>query len=146
MSETSLKKKIEEIPPIDLMIGGSPCNELSSVNPKRRGLDARLRRYVTKHNKGRHFFWLFENVASMTNQSRAKITKYLGREPKAIESVNFSAQHRLRLYWGNVPWGPYENDDVTLQDMLHRHCNRQALVEKIPTVTTKSNSLKQSKH
>lgn len=33
------EKKIKEIVPIDLLIGGSPCNELSMANPKRRGLD-----------------------------------------------------------------------------------------------------------
>ena len=31
--------KIKEIAPIDLLIGGSPCNELSIANPKGKGLD-----------------------------------------------------------------------------------------------------------
>lgn len=35
------EKKIKEIAPIDLLIGGSPCNELSLANPKRRGLDGK---------------------------------------------------------------------------------------------------------
>lgn len=32
------KEKIQEIAPIDLLIGGSPCNDLSLVNPARLGL------------------------------------------------------------------------------------------------------------
>lgn len=32
------EEKIHQILPIDLLIGGSPCNDLSLVNPKRRGL------------------------------------------------------------------------------------------------------------
>lgn len=32
------KEKIKEIAPIDLLIGGSPCNDLSLVNPARLGL------------------------------------------------------------------------------------------------------------
>lgn len=31
-------EKIQEIAPIDLLIGGSPCNDLSLVNPARLGL------------------------------------------------------------------------------------------------------------
>ena len=34
--------KIKELVPIDLLIGGSPCNELSIANPKRRGLDGKI--------------------------------------------------------------------------------------------------------
>lgn len=32
------KEKIQEIAPIDLLIGGSPCNDLSLANPARLGL------------------------------------------------------------------------------------------------------------
>lgn len=35
------EKKIKEIVPIDLLIGGSPCNELSMANPRRKGLDGK---------------------------------------------------------------------------------------------------------
>ncbi|KAL7287500.1 hypothetical protein TKK_0018334 [Trichogramma kaykai] len=148
---------IKKIAPIDLLIGGSPCNELSLANPKRRGLDdpegtgvlfyeyVRIKNLVEKHNKKRHLFWLFENVASMPKIYRTKISKNLKREPKLLDSADFSAQHRPRLFWGNLPWGPYELNDVKLQDCLRKECNRQALVKKIATVTTRSNSLNQTK-
>lgn len=35
------REKIQEIAPIDLLIGGSPCNDLSLVNPARLGLHSK---------------------------------------------------------------------------------------------------------
>lgn len=35
--------QIKEICPIDLLIGGSPCTDLSFVNPKRKGLFGEFR-------------------------------------------------------------------------------------------------------
>ena len=34
--------QLNEIGPIDLLIGGSPCNELSLCNPARKGLGGRM--------------------------------------------------------------------------------------------------------
>ncbi|XP_058794757.1 DNA (cytosine-5)-methyltransferase 3B-like isoform X2 [Phymastichus coffea] len=150
-------KKIKEIAPIDLLIGGSPCNELSLANPKRRGLDdpegtgvlfydyVRIKKILIKYNKKRHLFWLFENVASMPKKFKNQISENLGREPLFLDSADFSAQHRPRLYWGNLPWGPYQVNNVILQDILRKQCKRQALVKKIMTVTTRMNSLNQTK-
>lgn len=72
--------------------------------------------------------------------------RHLGQEPDTIDSADFSPQHRLRLYWHNLPLEPHslpnqEQQDV--QDILTPHCQRYSLVKKIRTVTTKVNSLKQ---
>jgi len=40
------KEKIQEIAPIDLLIGGSPCNDLSLVNPARMGLHSTYRQPI----------------------------------------------------------------------------------------------------
>jgi site-specific DNA-cytosine methylase len=40
------KEKIQEIAPIDLLIGGSPCNDLSLVNPARMGLHSTYRQSI----------------------------------------------------------------------------------------------------
>lgn len=42
------KEKIQEIAPIDLLIGGSPCNDLSLVNPARLGLHGMI--YLAIYN------------------------------------------------------------------------------------------------
>lgn len=36
------QEKLNDLLPIDLLIGGSPCNDLSLVNPRRRGLHGNL--------------------------------------------------------------------------------------------------------
>lgn len=55
------EKKIKEIAPIDLLIGGSPCNELSMANPKRRGLDGIviIFRYIIK-SEGNYLHFTFK--------------------------------------------------------------------------------------
>lgn len=40
------KEKIQQISPIDLLIGGSPCNDLSLVNPARLGLHGTCRQSI----------------------------------------------------------------------------------------------------
>ena len=151
------EEKIKEISPIDLLIGGSPCNDLSLVNPMRLGLHdpngtgvlffdfVRVRELIEKNNRGRHFFWMFENVASMPSKYRVEINERLGRTPDLIDSANYSAQHRPRLYWSNLPSVSFPISSEDLQDVLTPNCNRHALVKKIRTVTTRVNSLKQSK-
>ncbi|PBC27185.1 (cytosine-5)-methyltransferase [Apis cerana cerana] len=153
-------KTIKEIAPIDLLIGGSPCNDLSLANPARLGLHdprgtgilffeyRRVLKLVKKLNNERHLFWLYENVASMPSEYRLEINKHLGQEPDVIDSADFSPQHRLRLYWHNFPIEPHllpSQREQDVQDILTPHCQRYSLVKKIRTVTTKVNSLKQGK-
>ncbi|XP_046424629.1 DNA (cytosine-5)-methyltransferase 3B-like isoform X1 [Neodiprion fabricii] len=149
---------IDSIAPIDLLIGGSPCNDLSVANPNRLGLNdpngtgvlffeyCRIKNLVTEANGGHHLFWLFENVASMQSRYRIAINQSLNCEPYLIDAADFSPQHRPRLFWSNLPIGvnfPPPDPSQNLQSVLTPNCNRHALVKKIQTVTTKVNSLKQ---
>ncbi|XP_072746851.1 DNA methyltransferase 3 isoform X3 [Anoplolepis gracilipes] len=154
------KEKLDEIAPIDLLIGGSPCNDLSMVNPARLGLHdprstgilffeyCRIKKLMKKANKHHHLFWLFENVASMPTEYRLEINKHLGQEPYVIDSADFSPQRRLRLYWHNFPFNPYLplfHNQQDVQDKLTPNLNRKALCKKLRTVTSRSNSLLQGK-
>ncbi|XP_068971944.1 uncharacterized protein [Bombus flavifrons] len=154
------KEKIQEIAPIDLLIGGSPCNDLSLANPARLGLYdpkgtgilffeyCRIKDLLKKVNNECHLFWLYENVASMPTEYRLEINKHLGQEPDTIDSADFSPQHRLRLYWHNLPIETHSlstQREQDVQDILTPHCQRYSLVKKIRTVTTRVNSLKQGK-
>ena len=68
--------------------------------------------------------------------------------PVLIDASWFSAQHRARLFWGNVPGlgkTAIPEVDIKLQDCLLPNMNRRAMVEKIRTVTTNANSLRQGK-
>jgi hypothetical protein len=69
-------------------------------------------------------------------------------DPVLIDASWFSAQHRARLFWGNVPGlgkTVIPEVDIKLQDCLLPRMNRRAVVEKIRTVTTNANSLRQGK-
>lgn len=92
---------------IDLIIGGSPCQSLSiTTGANRTNLDGKSRLFfefarALKESCPKYF--LFENVASMNEESKHIISQRLGCEPVCINSENFSAQNRPRLYWTNIP-------------------------------------------
>lgn len=88
---------------IDLLIGGSPCQDLSIAKANRKGLDGDRSglfwEYVRilKKVKPKHF--ILENVASMPKEARQVITDTLGVEPIMIDAALVSAQRRKRLFW-----------------------------------------------
>lgn len=96
-----------DLPKIDLLIGGSPCQSLSITQSKtREGLDGKSKLFfsfidVLSHVKPKYF--LFENVASMSKECKDVISGLLGCEPVFINSNAFAAQDRPRLYWTNIP-------------------------------------------
>ena len=92
---------------IDLLIGGSPCQSLSIVQSKtRQHLDGKSKlffEFARALNEAKPKWFLFENVASMNSESKEAISGVLGCEPIFIDSCDFSAQERPRLYWTNIP-------------------------------------------
>ena len=114
---------------IDLLIGGSPCQGLSSANVYLKdgeygvcgeGTSKLFWYFVAalKTIKPKYFF--FENVASMRKADKEIITRELGGTPVEINSVLFSGQIRRRLYWTNIPFiVPTERlVDTKLTDIL----------------------------
>nr|XP_037270264.1 DNA (cytosine-5)-methyltransferase 3B-like [Rhipicephalus microplus] len=156
-------QKLQELCPIDLLIGGSPCNDLANVNPNKKGLYDptgtgilffefyRVLRTVLQANGGRHLFWMFENVVAMPREYRRVISRFLQCEPVLLDACSFSAQARARLFWGNIPGmhmslNPELVQRTSLQSILHPLLRRKAAVAKVRTLTTNANSLRQSKH
>ncbi|XP_049612841.1 DNA (cytosine-5)-methyltransferase 3A isoform X7 [Syngnathus scovelli] len=162
-------KHIEEWGPFDLVIGGSPCNDLSIVNPARKGLYEGTGRLFfefyrllhearPKEGDDRPFFWLFENVVAMGVSDKRDISRFLECNPVMIDAKEVSAAHRARYFWGNLPGmssslskipstnrplSPMTNDKLDLQECLEH--GRTAKFEKLRTITTRSNSVKQGK-
>ncbi|XP_069908033.1 DNA (cytosine-5)-methyltransferase 3B isoform X8 [Oryctolagus cuniculus] len=108
------KKNIDEWGPFDLVIGGSPCNDLSNVNPARKGLYEgtgrlffefyHLLNYTRpKEGDDRPFFWMFENVVAMKVGDKRDISRFLECNPVMIDAIKVSAAHRARYFWGNLP-------------------------------------------
>ena len=107
----------------DLLIGGSPCQDLSIANQNGKGLRGErsglfweyYRALITVKPK----YYLFENVASMKKTDKKTITKFLGVEPIMINSALVSGQQRKRLYWTNIPEVKQPEDKgIYLKDIL----------------------------
>ncbi len=95
----------EDLPPIDLLIGGSPCQGFSHSGKKLNFNDPRSKLFfefvrLLKELNPRYF--LLENV-KMKKEFEEVITQHLGVDPILINSSLVSAQNRPRLYWTNIP-------------------------------------------
>ena len=92
---------------IDLLIGGSPCQDLSIAKQDRKGLGGERSglfwEYVRALKELNPKYFLLENVASMSKADKETITEIMGVEPILINSALISAQQRKRLYWTNIP-------------------------------------------
>ena len=107
-------------PPIDLLVGGSPCQGFSFAGKRLNFDDPRSKLFweyvrILKQTQPRYF--LLENVR-MKQESQDVITEALGVEPIAINSNIVSAQNRYRLYWTNIPFDMPEDKGIVLQDIL----------------------------
>lgn len=93
---------------IDLVIAGSPCQSLSIIRAhKRTNLDGKSKLFfevVRALEEVQPKYFLFENVASMNEESKQVISEMLGCEPVLIDSNRFVAQDRPRYYWTNIPF------------------------------------------
>ena len=112
--------KGEDLPKIDLLFGGSPCQSFSRVGDGS-GFDGKSKLFwefvrVLKETKPTYF--LLENVV-MKKEWKQVITDALGVEPIAINSRLVSAQNRPRLFWTNIPnIGQPVDENISLKDIL----------------------------
>lgn len=114
----------------DLLIGGSPCQSLSIVQSKtRQHLDGKSKlffEYVRAKEEMRPKWFLFENVASMNDESKQVISELLGCDPIFIDSGDFSAQERPRYYWTNIPvLLDYKKSPAVLADILEANVDQK---------------------
>jgi site-specific DNA-cytosine methylase len=133
-----------ELPKIDLLIGGSPCQSFSFAG-KQKGMSSKdnveiltLKHYLDLKSNGFEFqgqsylFWeymnaltilkpkyfLLENV-KMSNKWKGVLSNAIGIEPILICSGNFSAQNRPRYYWTNIPnIEEPKSNNIVLKDIL----------------------------
>ena len=112
--------KAEDVPAIDLLIGGSPCQSFSMAG-NGEGFDGKSKLFweyvrILKEVKPKYF--LLEKV-TMKKEWEKVITDALGVEPIMINSALVSAQNRRRLYWTNISGIDQPNDKGTLlRDIL----------------------------
>ena len=118
----------------DLLIGGSPCQDLCSMG-SHEGLKGKKSCLFFEYERAlkevQPKFFLLENNASMTKENRDIISRYMGCEPVLINSADFSAQIRKRLYWTNIPIREYEPKNMLIQDILQNDIPRECVTGKL---------------
>jgi DNA (cytosine-5)-methyltransferase 3A len=116
-----------ELLDVDLVIGGSPCQDLSIAKQNRQGLRGERSglfwKYVEALETIHPRWFLLENVASMKNEDRDAITATLKRiypetECIMINSALMSAQQRKRYYWTNWHVEQPRDKGILLKDIL----------------------------
>jgi DNA-cytosine methyltransferase len=97
--------KAADLPQIDLLMGGSPCQGFSFAGRQLNFDDPRSAlffEFVRLLRECKPKYFLLENVR-MKKEYQDVITEHLGVEPIMINSSLVSAQNRVRLYWTNIP-------------------------------------------
>jgi site-specific DNA-cytosine methylase len=124
--ETHQLGDVREVTKMDgvfLLVGGSPCQDLSIAKAGRKGLDGERSglfwEYVRIKNESAPTWFILENVASMSKEASDIISAEMGVEPVMINAGLVSAQFRERLFWTNIPIvGLPEDRHVVLKDIL----------------------------
>lgn len=116
----------------DMIVGGFPCQDLSSLNVKggkglggsRSGLFYNMLEIM--HAKNPRWF-CYENVASMKNSDKNTISQELGVEPIMIDAALVSGQRRKRLFRCNWRVNPPMDKGIFLKNILEANPNTTPL-------------------
>ena len=120
--------KGEDLPQIDLLMGGSPCQGFSFAGKQLNFDDPRSALFfefvrLLKETKPKYF--LLENVR-MKQEYQDVISEHLGVKPIMINSALVSAQNRVRLYWTNIPnIEQPEDKNIMIKDILESRVDKQ---------------------
>lgn len=124
--------KPEELPKIDLLIGGSPCQDLSNAQ-KGKGLKGDKSRlfyeYIRIFKAIKPKYFLLENVQNKWGDLMSEI---VGVNYLPINSALFSAQSRPRYYWTNINIGeiPETINNEKIKDILEERVDDKYFFEK----------------
>ena len=132
------KEQLKQLPKIDLILCGSPCQGFSrngkclNFNDKRSKLFFEFVRILNwiKESNNPNIKFLFENV-EMKKEWRDIISEYLKVDYILINSKVVSAQNRPRLYWSNIENITIPNDkNIKLLDILDININTEKYIHK----------------
>ena len=125
--------KSNKLPKIDLLIGGSPCQDLSNaqnglgLEGNKSGLFFEYIR-ILKEVKPKYF--LLENVKNKWGDVMSEI---VGVPFIQVNSAFFSAQSRPRYYWTNIdyPKFPLTHNNETIESTLEEDVSENFFINKI---------------
>jgi len=124
---------------VDLLIGGSPCTDLSIAKKDRKGLEGDKSclfwEFVRIKKECNPQWFILENVASMPKADRDIITREMGVEPIMFNASLVSAQCRKRLFWTNIPFDLPEDRGILLKHILEADVDEKFYVKKPMTLT-----------
>jgi site-specific DNA-cytosine methylase len=112
--------KASDLPKIDLLIGGSPCQGFSIAGKKLNFEDDRSKlffEFVRLKNELNPKYFLLENVR-MTDDIADAIDELLGVKRIYIDSRNFTGMIRKRYYWTNIPIGEIPTKNISIEELL----------------------------
>jgi DNA (cytosine-5)-methyltransferase 3A len=115
-----LELNSSNLPDVDLLFGGSPCQGFSFAGKQLNFDDERSKlffEFVRLKNELKPKYFLLENVR-MRQEFQDVISEYMGCKPVEINSKRFVPQNRPRLYWTNIPIKDIEDVDCCLSDVL----------------------------
>ena len=140
--------KAIELPKIDILIGGSPCQGFSFAGKQLNFDDPRSKlffEFVRLLKECTPKYFLLENV-KMKKEYEDIITEYLGVKPIAINSELFSAQDRKRIYWTNINLNelPKENK-LIVEDILEEEVDAKYFIDPKRSVIICENEVKKRK-
>jgi len=113
---------IKKLPKIDLLIGGSPCQDLSNAH-KGDGISgvksSLFYQFVKIKNKLKPKYFLLENVK---NKWSKLMDKEIGVSGIELNSLYLSGQYRPRVYWSNIEFNEINQDskNKTIKDYLEK--------------------------
>ena len=114
------KVDFSKLTDIDVVIAGSPCQDLSFAG-KGKGLEgdrsSLFYKVIEAIKVCKPEYFLLENV-KMKKEYQDIISGLLKVQPVFINSKDFSAQNRQRLYWTNIPVKPWTDKGLVLKDIL----------------------------
>ena len=119
------KVNFNDLPKLDLIFCGAPCQDLS-FSGKGKGL--------FKGDRSKLFFYFIECLENqekrfgvrpkfiveqvkMKKEYQEAMSSLIGVEPVLINSKDFSAQSRQRLYWSNIDVLPYDKSGLFYKDI-----------------------------
>lgn len=130
----------EKFKDIDIIIGGSPCQDLSNykydrgevtgLNGEKSGL---FYFFITALRTIKPKYFLLENVASMEDRWRDLMSEILGVQPIMINSALVCAAERKRYYWTNIPNVTQPEDKhIFLKDIVLDNVDEKYYYTKYP--------------
>lgn len=118
---------LNKLPKIDLLVGGSPCQDLSNAyrGDGIEGVRSSLFfQFIKIKNKLKPKYFLLENVK---NKWSSLMDREIGVKGIDLNSMYFSGQFRPRVYWSNIDFENVKTDkkNRNIKDFLEKQPDKK---------------------